>query len=60
MGHVKLYINVLNTFTKKGTRQNMLYFRRDNILYSKTAKIELWNHNINTIMSKSRFIPYIS
>lgn len=26
-GHVKLYIHVMNTFSKKGTRQNILCFR---------------------------------
>lgn len=35
--HVKLHIHVLNTFTKKDIRQNMLCFRRDSVLSNKIA-----------------------
>lgn len=49
--HIKLYIHVLNNFTKKGTRQNMLCFKMDNVLGSKTAKVKIWNHNTKNIQS---------
>lgn len=35
--HIKIHFHILNTFTKKGTRQNILDFMRDNIIASKTA-----------------------
>jgi len=50
-GHVKLHFYILNSFTKKGTRQNMLCFRRDDALASKTATLKIWNCTTKTIQN---------
>ena len=39
-GHVKLNFHILNTFTKKGTCQNMLSFWRDVALASKNVNVK--------------------
>jgi hypothetical protein len=37
---LKANFHVLNNFTKQGTRQNMLGFKRDDVLASETAKVK--------------------
>jgi hypothetical protein len=54
-GQLKINFDVLNNFTKQGTRQNMLGFRGDGVLASETAKVKSWNYITETIQSIIRF-----
>lgn len=60
-GHVKLYINVLNIFTKEGTHRNMLCYRRECVISSKTAKVKIGIKTLRPSKDflKSRSIPNI-
>lgn len=50
-GHVKLYIYLLKTYTKNNTHQNMLCFRLDYVIASKTTKVKILNSNTKTLQN---------
>lgn len=56
--HVKLYSHDLNIYAKNVIFQNMLGFREDGFIASKTSNIKIWNRNAKIIQSSVKFIVH--